>query len=296
MDMSIYGNSVMMGGGGSTIAFISVTYPSGSTCTCSDGTTTLHAEDTSGAWIFDIPNTGTWTVSCTDGEKSCSLTVQIPTKGQAYPIKLTYSLLIASSIDAILADAKMEDYSPLLPTWGGLTLVGQSGFTVQSDGSVNLYGNSQSAYYDLGAANTSVTNYMVFKSLTSSSMSRLISNVYANSTGNAPGFYRFSNNIYTTYYSDDVYTGVSAVDGYHVLAESMNGTTKAIRFFVDGVRKDTRTASNIGRYTEFTATTLGSEVYGGNTNIKYMAVVSGAEADATIIANMQNIMAHYEIS
>lgn len=50
-------------------ATINITYPSGSTCTCSDGTTTLSAPDTSGTWACIVPNAGTWTAAATDGEK-----------------------------------------------------------------------------------------------------------------------------------------------------------------------------------------------------------------------------------
>lgn len=44
-------------------ATIHVTYPAGSTCTVSDGVTTLTAPDTSGTWDCVVPNVGTWTVS-----------------------------------------------------------------------------------------------------------------------------------------------------------------------------------------------------------------------------------------
>lgn len=44
-------------------ATIHITYPAGSTCTVTDGTTTLTAPDTSGTWDCVVPNDGTWTVS-----------------------------------------------------------------------------------------------------------------------------------------------------------------------------------------------------------------------------------------
>ena len=43
-------------------ATINVTYPAGSTCTATDGVTTLTAPDTSGTWACVVPNAGTWTV------------------------------------------------------------------------------------------------------------------------------------------------------------------------------------------------------------------------------------------
>lgn len=71
-------------------ATISVTYPSGSTCTCSDGKTTLTAPNTTGSYSFTIPNTGTWTVSCTNGTKSTSSSVSITSSGQTQKVTLAY--------------------------------------------------------------------------------------------------------------------------------------------------------------------------------------------------------------
>ena len=69
-------------------ATINITYPAGSTCTCSDGTTTLSAPDTSGTWVCIVPNVGTWTVSCTDGTKSKSADAAITTDGQSVSVAL----------------------------------------------------------------------------------------------------------------------------------------------------------------------------------------------------------------
>lgn len=55
------------GGTGKAYAAISVTYPIGSVCTCSNGSKTLKAKDTSGSFLFLVPSGGEWTVSCTDG-------------------------------------------------------------------------------------------------------------------------------------------------------------------------------------------------------------------------------------
>lgn len=71
-------------------ATINITYPAGSTCTCSDGTTTLSAPDTSGTWACIVPNAGTWTVGSTDGDKSKSADVVITTDGQTENITLQY--------------------------------------------------------------------------------------------------------------------------------------------------------------------------------------------------------------
>ena len=68
-------------------ATINVTYPAGSVCTATDGTTTLTAPDTSGTWECVVPNTGTWTVSLNSG---FSETVTISDNGETKSIKRWY--------------------------------------------------------------------------------------------------------------------------------------------------------------------------------------------------------------
>lgn len=78
-------------------ATINITYPSGSTCTCSDGTTTLSAPDTSGTWACIVPNAGTWTAAATDGVENTSESVSITTDGQIAAIELSYLLWLYKS-------------------------------------------------------------------------------------------------------------------------------------------------------------------------------------------------------
>ena len=78
-------------GGGTPYAAIGVTYPSGSVCTCTNGTLTLTAKDTTGKAIFVIPSAGTWTVKAVSGSKSTSKTVSITAEGQSVNVKLDYA-------------------------------------------------------------------------------------------------------------------------------------------------------------------------------------------------------------
>ena len=71
-------------------ATINVTYPAGSTCSATDGTTTLTAPDTGGSWACVVPNTGTWTVTCTDGTSTATMSVSITEDGQSKTTSLTY--------------------------------------------------------------------------------------------------------------------------------------------------------------------------------------------------------------
>lgn len=88
------------GGGGSTSsawAYIGVTYPEGSTCTATNGTTTLNAQGTSGLYVFGIPQPittpETWTVSCTDGTHEASETVSLGSQYQMASVRLSYTRL-----------------------------------------------------------------------------------------------------------------------------------------------------------------------------------------------------------
>lgn len=75
-------------------ATVNVTYPSGSTCTATDGTTTLTAPDTSGTWACVVPNVGTWTVAATDGNDSTNKSVSITADGQTENVVLSYTLVL----------------------------------------------------------------------------------------------------------------------------------------------------------------------------------------------------------
>lgn len=90
-----------VGGGGGSVstawAYIAVTYPTGSTCTATNGTTTLTAQGTSGLYVFQIPEPSstpeTWTVTCTDGTRTKSATAEISTQYSSVSITLVYGRL-----------------------------------------------------------------------------------------------------------------------------------------------------------------------------------------------------------
>ena len=117
-------------------ATIAVTWPAGSTCTCENGSTVLTAPDTSGSYTFTVPNTGTWTVSCTNGTENASTTVSITADGQSTTAKLAYDLRLFDNGDECT------------DTTGGWT---NTGYTYSSmlpappeisNGRIQLYGKS----------------------------------------------------------------------------------------------------------------------------------------------------------
>lgn len=91
------------GGVGTPFAVIGVTYPEGSTCTCTDGTKTLTAKGTSGRAIFNIPYAGTWTVTCTNGDDTTSQAVSITAEGQNESVALSFDRFIYKDGDLCTA-------------------------------------------------------------------------------------------------------------------------------------------------------------------------------------------------
>ena len=89
-------------------ATINVTYPAGSTCTATDGVTTLTAPDTSGTWTCIVDNAGTWTFTAVKGELTNSAVVNV-TEETAYSAYLTFHLQIIR--DGML----YQDFSVVAP-------------------------------------------------------------------------------------------------------------------------------------------------------------------------------------
>lgn len=132
-----------------TIAFfsatINITYPAGSTCTCTDGTTTLSAPDTSGTWDCIVPNAGTWTVSCTKDSDSDSSTVTISTDGQTASVELSYQIVFVN-------DSGQATKTPAVKKFGKynseLTFTQNSDrYTVNVQANDGNYGGYSTAYF-----------------------------------------------------------------------------------------------------------------------------------------------------
>lgn len=113
-------------------ATINITYPAGSTCTCSDGTTTLSAPDTSGTWACIVPNAGTWTVTSTSGTETDSKAVTITTDGQSTSVELSYALFLFKP------NAPSDIIAGEWETPGNGTVTAEAELTVKS---VNAYGD-----------------------------------------------------------------------------------------------------------------------------------------------------------
>ena len=117
-------------------AVISVTYPAGSVCTCTKGTKSYKAKNTSGLVLFAVPEAGAWTVSCTDGTQTASTTVTVTADGEAVNVKLAYDLRLFDNGDECAGVTggwtnAGYTYSSMLPAPPEI-----------SDGRIQLYGKA----------------------------------------------------------------------------------------------------------------------------------------------------------
>ena len=158
------------GSGGDVYAFILVTYPAGSTCTASNGTTTLTAGDTSGSWVFKIPTPAstpeTWTVSCTDGVDTASATVSISAEGQSVNIELAYNIEFVKN--GVLTSLPWTIATN--PSYPGAAVTQESGDVLFTTGHVNaatVFGSTDA--YDL-------TDYATLRLVVASGQSYFNSN------------------------------------------------------------------------------------------------------------------------
>lgn len=121
------------GGGGKAFAFVVTTYPAGSICTCSNGTKTLSAKDTSGSVVFYIPEAGTWTLNCTDGTETAVEAVNITTEGQSVSVVLAYASIFGISRDVTASSpawSRTDEAVGMTATASIGTVAGSSDFDI----------------------------------------------------------------------------------------------------------------------------------------------------------------------
>lgn len=69
---------------------ITVTYPAGATCTCSNGSATYTAPDNSGSHTFVVNSAGTWTIRAYTGSESKSENVTISASGENKSVTIDF--------------------------------------------------------------------------------------------------------------------------------------------------------------------------------------------------------------
>lgn len=141
-------------------ATINITYPAGSTCTATDGTTTLTAPDTSGTWACVVPNAGTWTVAATDGVENTSESVSITTDGQIVAIELSYLLWLYKSgntYNAVTGGWSVSEHSSTGGSFDGVLTLNDNSMLLSTEawgGSVGYANAFTNNLIDLTGVNT----------------------------------------------------------------------------------------------------------------------------------------------
>lgn len=119
------------GGGSSFAAIIQVTYNAGATCTCSNGSKTLTAPDTSGSATFIVKSKGTWTITAILGSRSKTANVIITTDGQVETAEVFVAKIYGISRDITKSSpvwARTDDAVGFTATASVGTVAGSSSF------------------------------------------------------------------------------------------------------------------------------------------------------------------------
>ena len=160
-------------------AVIGVTYPTGSTCTCTDGVKTLTAKDPTGRALFVIPYAGTWTVKAVSGSKSKSKAVSITAEGQVEVVTLIF--------ETVLWEAGFDQNASLT---GGFA-ANDTNYVTIGDSTVTIIGNR--TYFGEGSNNWSYSgNFYTKQKVAKGELEYFCVNIITNTgtnTGNKAWLY-----------------------------------------------------------------------------------------------------------
>lgn len=140
-------------------AFIAVSYPTGSSCTATDGSTILQAPDTSGNWVCKVPAAGTWTITSTDGSDTSTATVTITSEGQQESVVLSYAVYLVQDGELILTPTLDHASSAASGGYVDFTSSGNY-YCFAAFGPVDLTGKSE-VVIDIGESSSWCNSTMV---------------------------------------------------------------------------------------------------------------------------------------
>lgn len=202
---------------------INVTYPVGSICTCSNGTTVLTAPDTSGMCAFIVPNLGTWNVECHNTTDTIYQTdsedVNVTSNGQINNVTLKY---FASTINVTYPDGSIctcsngnivltapdtsGSYTFIVPYVGTWTVTSSNGELTDSE-DVNIHSDEQTESIEIGYLKIPVLNMEYPLDVTTTS-GNIVSFTAVIIEGGYPTNYTYN------WYVDDVLVKESTVSTY----------------------------------------------------------------------------------
>ena len=204
-------------------AIISVTYPEGSVCTCSNGSKAL----------FVIPSAGTWTVKAVSGSKSASKTVSITAEGQVETVTLMFKLYLFTSGEGVV-----DDWTPL---YGGYTNAAVTSEKMTLNGGEAFYYFSAAAVTSNNAIDLSGYSKLVVDVQTNKAAT---DNVYAWVGVSATKFTRGSETNTISISNSAAYTKISTTTRYEIEVDIANINTGYVFVASDGTNINT-TAYNI---------------------------------------------------
>lgn len=214
-------------------AVIGVTYPTGSTCTCTDGVKTLTAKDTTGRALFVIPHAGTWTVKAVKGSKSKSKAVSITAEGQVEVVTLMFKLYLFTSGEGVV-----DDWTPL---YGGYTNAAVTSEKMTLNGGEAFYYSSTAAVTSNNAIDLSGYSKLVVDVQTNKAAT---DNVYAWVGVSATKFTRGSENSTISISNSAAYTKISTTTRSEIEVDIADINTGYVFVASNGTNIDT-TAYNI---------------------------------------------------
>lgn len=203
-------------GGSSAKAYaaIGVTYPAGSTCTCTNGSKTLTAKDTSGKAMFIIPTKGTWMVKAVKGSQSASKAVSITAEGQVETVTLMFKLYLFTSGEGVV-----DDWTPL---YGGYTNAAVTSEKMTLNGGEAPYYSTTAAVTSNNAIDLSGYSKLVVDVQTNKAAT---DNVYAWVGVSATKFIRDSEIDTISISNSAAYTKISTTTRYEIEVDIANINT-----------------------------------------------------------------------
>ena len=213
---------------GKLFAVIGVTYPAGSTCTCTNGSKTLTAKDTSGKALFVIPSAGTWTVTAVKGSQSASKAVSITAEGQVETVTLMLKLYLFTSGEGVV-----DDWTPL---YGGYTNAAVTSEKMTLNGGEAFYYSSTAAVTSNNAIDLSGYSKLVVDVQTNKAAT---DNAYAWVGVSATKFTRGSETSTISISNSAAYTKISTTTRHEIEVDIANINTGYVFVASDGTNINT---------------------------------------------------------
>lgn len=122
---------------------LTITAPSGSSLTITNGTTTITGEATSGTFTTEIPKLGTWTITATLNSKTTTDTVSITELGREYEVELEFFSATLSITTDSGAEVYLDGVSKGVATSGTLSITITKSGTYSVSAKVNGIGSEE---------------------------------------------------------------------------------------------------------------------------------------------------------